>query len=263
MIFGVFVLFNKVFSKQFVVLYTIFLYNKLSVWFVRRNGSVITKLMDKISENVEKIKAQIAPYKPTIIAVTKYFDESLIIKYYQLGFRNFGENRVKDALNKIAKLPEEIKKNSKFHLIGHLQENKVKLAVGNFDLIHSVDSLKLAMAIDKEAKNKGIIQKILLQVNNAREEQKHGFSPEEIKSAFLEIADFKSVKILGLMNMAPVDSSEDELHYLFKNIKQIYDDLQSENKVELNQISMGMSRDFKIALEEGATMIRLGRILFE
>jgi pyridoxal phosphate enzyme (YggS family) len=219
--------------------------------------------MSKISENYEKIKAQIVPYNPIIIAVTKYFDENQIIEYYNLGFRDFGENRVKDALNKIEKLPEEIRKNSRFHLIGHLQINKVKFAVGNFDLIHSVDTVKLAEAIDKEAEKKNIIQKILLQINNAREEQKSGFAPEEIKEAFKAIMQLKSVKICGVMNMAPIDSSEDELHHLFGNIKQIYDDLKSEFNVELNQISMGMSRDFKIALEEGATMIRLGRILFE
>lgn len=219
--------------------------------------------MNKIVENIDKIKAQIVPYKPTIIAVTKYFDEKQIVKYYEVGFRNFGENRVKDAVEKMAKLPVEILKNSKFHLIGHLQSNKVKLAVGKFDLIHSVDSVKLAKLIQDEALKQGIVQKILLQVNNAREEQKTGFLPEEIKEAFSQIMKFQNVKILGIMNMAPIDSTDEELHNLFANIKQIYDDLQFEFGVELEQISMGMSRDFKIALEEGATMIRLGRILFE
>ena len=219
--------------------------------------------MNKIRENFEKIKTQIVPYKPTIIAVTKYFDEQQIIKYYEMGFRNFGENRVKDALDKINKLPEEIIQNSKFHLIGHLQTNKAKLAVGKFDLIHSVDSIKLAKVISEEAERQGIVQKILLQINNAREEQKSGFSPEEIKSAFKEIMAIRSIKICGVMNMAPIDSSDEELHKLFGNIKQINDVLQSEFRVELKQISMGMSRDFRIALEEGATMIRLGRILFE
>ncbi len=219
--------------------------------------------MDKIKTNYERIKAQVVPYNPTIIAVTKYFDEQQIIKYYDLGLRDFGENRVKDALNKIEKLPDEIRANSRFHLIGHLQTNKAKLAVGNFDLIHSVDSVKLAEVIDEEACKKGIVQKILLQINNAREEQKSGFSPEEIRSAFRNISEMKSVKICGVMNMAPIDSSEEELHKLFANIKQIYDDLQTEFRVELRQLSMGMSRDYKIALEEGATMIRLGRILFE
>ncbi len=219
--------------------------------------------MDKVESNFERIKTQIAPYNPTIIAVTKYFDENQIIKYYKLGLRNFGENRVKDALDKMGKLPDEIKKNGKFHLIGHLQTNKAKLAVGNFDLIHSVDSVKLAEIINSEAEKKKIIQKILLQVNNAREEQKFGFLPEEINTAFKEILRLKSVKICGIMNMAPVDASIQELHKLFSNIKQIYDDLQFEFKVELNYLSMGMSRDYIQALEEGATMIRLGRILFE
>lgn len=219
--------------------------------------------MDRVLENFEKIKTQIVPYNPTIVAVTKYFDEKQIIKYYEMGFRNFGENRVKDALEKIGKLPEEIVKNSKFHLIGHLQTNKAKLAVGKFDLIHSVDSVKLAKVISEEAERQGIEQKILLQINNAREEQKSGISPEEIKSAFKEISMMNSIKICGVMNMAPIDSSDEELHKLFGNIKQINDALQSEFGVELKQISMGMSRDFKIALEEGATIIRLGRILFE
>ena len=219
--------------------------------------------MDKIRENVERIKTQIAPYNPTIVAVTKYFDESQILKYYEIGFRDFGENRVKDAVEKIKKLPAEVVENSRFHLIGHLQTNKVKLAVGNFDLIHSVDSLKLAQAISEEAKNKGIVQKILLQINNANEEQKSGFSPEEIKKQFKDILNLQNIKICGVMNMAPIHSDDEILHKLFGNIKQIYDELQSEFGVELNQISMGMSNDFKIALEEGATIIRLGRILFE
>lgn len=219
--------------------------------------------MNKVIENYERIKKQIAPYNPKIVAVTKYFDETQIIKYYELGIRDFGENRVKDALNKIEKLPAEIKENSRFHLIGHLQTNKVKLAVGNFYLIHSVDSVKLAQLISDEAIKKGIIQNILLQVNNAREEQKSGFSPEEILSRFEEIQTLKGIKILGLMNMAPINCSDEELHQLFGNIKQIYDVLQSKYKVELSEISMGMSRDYKIALEEGASIIRLGRILFE
>ncbi len=219
--------------------------------------------MDRVQANVERIKTQIAPYNPTIVAVTKYFDESQILKYYELGFRDFGENRVKDAVEKIKKLPTEVVKNSRFHLIGHLQTNKVKLAVGNFDLIHSVDSLKLAQAISEEAVNKGITQKILLQINNANEEQKSGFSPEEIKKNFKNILNLDGIKICGVMNMAPIHSNEEDLHKLFGNIKQINDELQSEFGVELNQISMGMSNDFKIALEEGATIIRLGRILFE
>lgn len=224
---------------------------------------IFLNLMDKIAENYEKIKTQIAPYKPKIVAVTKYFDESQIIKYYELGMRDFGENRVKDALDKIQKLPETIKQNSRFHFIGHLQSNKAKTVVGKFYLIHSVDSLKLAKIISDEAIKQGIIQNILLQVNNAKEEQKSGFFPEHLKREMPELIKLQGIKILGLMNIAPINISEKELHKLFGNIKQIYDELQSENGVELKEISMGMSKDFHIALQEGATIIRLGRILFE
>ena len=219
--------------------------------------------MEKILENVRRIKEQIVPYNPTIVAVTKYFDESQIVKYYNLGFRDFGENRVKDAVEKIKKLPAEIRKNSRFHLIGHLQTNKVKLAVGNFYLIHSVDSYKLAEAISQEAEKQGIVQKILIQINNANEEQKSGFSYDEIKEQFGNILNLPNIEVIGVMNMAPLNCSEEKLHYYFGNIKQIYDELQSEYGVELKQISMGMSNDYLIALQEGATIIRLGRILFE
>ncbi len=219
--------------------------------------------MDKVFLNYEKIKTEIVPYNPTIVAVTKYFDEKQIIKYYELGIRNFGENRVKDALEKMEKLPDEIINSSRFHFIGHLQTNKAKSAVGKFDLIQSVGSVKLARAINDTAENKGIIQKILIQINNAREAQKSGFYPEEVRDAVKEILEMKSVKICGVMNIAPKDCEEEKLHKLFRNIKQINDDLQSEYGLELNYISMGMSSDYKIALEEGATMIRPGRILFE
>lgn len=218
---------------------------------------------EKAALNIKKIRAQIAPYRPAAVAVTKYFGAGEIIKYYEAGFRDFGENRVKDALEKMEKLPADVLKNSRFHLIGHLQTNKAKLACGNFYLIQSVDSVKLADALNEAAEHKGIIQKILLQINNAKEEQKSGFYPEEIKKACAEIIKMPNLKIEGVMNMAPLNSSDEELHYLFRNIKQINDELQSEFKLELKQISMGMSRDYMIALEEGASMIRLGRILFE
>lgn len=218
--------------------------------------------MNNNFEKIELIKSQVVPYKPHIVAVTKYFDESKIIEYYQAGLRDFGENRVQDALAKMEKLPKEIRDNSRFHLIGHLQTNKVKQAVGNFELIHSVDSIKLAQAISEEAFKKGIVQKVLIQVNNANEESKCGFAPEDIKKSFGEILNLKSIKVEGLMNIAPLIQDENQLRTLFRNIKHLKDELQSEFKVELKEISMGMSNDFRIALEEGATIIRLGRILF-
>ena len=219
--------------------------------------------MSKIKENLERIKTQVAPYNPRIVAVTKYFDETKLIEYYNLGIREFGENRVQDALQKMEKLPEGILEGSKFHLIGHLQSNKVKLAVGKFDLIHSVDSLKLAQRISDEAQRQGIVQKVLIQVNNANEESKFGFDPEEIKTCFNEILKLKHIKVEGLMNIAPLLDDVVLLRELFKKIKHLKDELESEYKVELREISMGMSNDYMMALEEGATIIRLGRILFK
>ena len=218
--------------------------------------------MNKIKENLERIKTQIAPYNSRIVAVTKYFDETKLVEYYNLGIREFGENRVQDALEKMDKLPVEVLKNSKFHLIGHLQSNKVKLAVGKFDLIHSVDSLKLAQRISEEAEKKGIIQKVLIQINNAKEEAKFGFDPDEIKTCFAELIKLKHIEVAGLMNIAPLCEDKEVLRQLFRKIKHLKDELESEYKVELKEISMGMSNDYEVALEEGSTIIRLGRILF-
>lgn len=219
--------------------------------------------MGSLKQNFELIKTQIVPYTPKIVAVTKYFDEKKLIECYKAGFRDFGENRVQDAIEKMDKLPKEILDSSRFHLIGHLQSNKVKVAVGRFDLIHSVDSLKLAQRISDEARIKGIVQKVLIQVNNAQEETKFGFDPKEIKTCFRELLKLESIEIKGLMNIAPLVEDEDLLRNLFRKIRYLKDELESEFKVELEEISMGMSNDFRIALEEGATIIRLGRILFK
>lgn len=218
-------------------------------------------MQNAITERIEFINSTIAPYNPKIVAVTKYSDESLILEYYEAGLRDFGENRVQVALEKINKLPKEVRENSRFHLIGHLQTNKVKDAVGVFHLIHSVDSLKLAKAISKEAEKKGLEQKILLQVNNAHEEQKFGFDTDELLNCMDELLSLPSIKIEGLMNIAPLSQGEDYLRNLFKNIKTLKDKIELDYKVKLKELSMGMSNDYRIAAEEGSTIIRLGRIL--
>ena len=213
--------------------------------------------MEKILENYRHIKSQIAPYNPKIIAVTKYFDESQIIKYYEMGFRDFGENRVKDAIEKIEKLPDEIIQNSKFHLIGHLQTNKIKWAVGFFNLIHSVDSKKLASEISKKASELGVKQKILIQVNNSGEEQKYGIAPSQLEEMIDYISALKNIELLGLMNVAPLTNDEQTLRKLFSEMYKL------KEAYNLKELSMGMSNDYKIALDCGATIVRLGRILFE
>lgn len=217
--------------------------------------------MSTVEYNLSELRKEIVPYKPIIIAVTKYFGADKLIEAYNDGLRDFAENRVQDALEKFGSLPQEIRQNSRFHLIGHLQSNKVKKAVGNFDLIHSIDSLKLACAVSEEALRKGIVQKILLQVNNANEEAKSGFSPDELRAVFSEIIALKGVEVEGLMNIAPI-AAEDELRFLFKGMRDFRDELQDKFSYGLKELSMGMSSDYKIALEYGSTMIRIGRKLF-
>lgn len=218
--------------------------------------------MNTVKENLLKIKEDIAPYTPNIIAVTKYFDESKILEAYDAGLRDFGESRVIEALEKIQKLPKEVRESSRFHLIGHLQTNKVRKAVGNFDYIHSVDSLKLAEDISKEALSKGIVQKVLLQVNNANEEQKFGLSKEELFKNFEKIKSLGGLEVVGLMNMAPFGLSEEKLRELFFDVVNIRDELEKCFNCKLREISMGMSGDYKAASLAGATMVRIGRKLF-
>ena len=176
---------------------------------------------------------------------------------FKVGLNNFGENRVLDAIEKINLLEEEIASNSHYHLIGHLQSNKVNRAVGFFDLIHSVDSYELAGKINDVAKQKGIVQKILIQVNNAHEEQKFGIAPSQLESLINDVSGLENISLEGLMTMAPLTDDTVLIGKLFCEMRQLKD------KYSLKELSMGMSNDYKIALEEGATMIRLGRILFE
>lgn len=217
--------------------------------------------MNTVEYNLSELRKEIAPYKPKIIAVTKYFGADKLIEAYEDGLRDYAENRVQDALDKFGCLPKEIKQNSTFHLIGHLQSNKVKKAVGNFDLIQSVDSLKLAKLISEEALRQGIIQKVLLQVNNANEEAKTGFSVEELRMNFLEIISLKGIKIEGLMNIAPI-TDEVTLDRLFSNMQDLKEELEKEFDYKLSELSMGMSSDYKTAIKYGSTMIRIGRKLF-
>ena len=217
---------------------------------------------NKVKERLLQIRQEIAPSQPRIIAITKYFDENRLIEAYEAGLRDFGENRVQDALEKFSKLPKKIVETSTFHLVGHLQTNKVKKAVGSFDYIHSVDSLKLLEAIDTAAKSKGIIQKILIQVNNANEVQKYGLSIDKVVDLFSKICGYTNCNVVGLMHIAPLEVSEAELSELFGQMRDLKSELEKTFNLELNELSMGMSNDYKIAVQNGSTMLRIGRKLF-
>ena len=215
-----------------------------------------------IEKNLLRIREEIAPFKPNIIAVTKYCDETAIISAYKAGLRDFAESRAVEAIEKINNLPEDIRENSNFHFIGHLQTNKVKKVISYFDFIHSIDSLKLAEMISDEALKMNKIQKIFIQLNNACEEQKFGFSKEVLLNSFDNICKLPAVCVIGLMNIAPLNANENELRTLFNDVKQIQDVLNKKFNCNMTEISMGMSNDYKIAVQCGSTILRIGRKLF-
>lgn len=213
-----------------------------------------------ISENLKNIQTYTSGAR--IIAVTKYVTVDKVVEAYTAGVRDFGENKVQDAEVKKAGLPEEIEKNSIWHFLGHLQTNKVKKVVGVFDYIHSVDSLKLAKAISECAASKKLIQKAFIQVNIAKEESKSGFFPEEVEESFSEISRLNSINIVGLMTIAPFTSDFEKQRMVFRELRELRNYLQEKFNAQLVELSMGMSNDYKIAVEEGATMVRIGQALF-
>ena len=219
--------------------------------------------VDSVGENLLRVKKTIVPYTPNIIAVTKYYGLEAITDAYGAGLRDFGESRANDAIQKIENLPDEIRKNSKFHFIGHLQTNKVDRVVKHFDYIQSVDSMKVASAISESAGRINKVQKILLQINISGEVQKFGFSERELYDNFEELLKLPNLKIDGFMCMAPLGASEEELDKVFKKAGQIKSELNKKYSLDLKELSMGMSDDYERAVADGATMIRLGRILFK
>lgn len=215
-----------------------------------------------VKANLHKIKQSIAPYNVNIIAVTKYFGLRAMQAAYEAGIRDFAESRALEAISKKEGLPEEVRENSTFHFIGHLQSNKAEKVVNHFDVIHSVDSMKIAGAISKAACRLNKIERIFLQINNSGEEQKSGYTKEQLRSEFKEILELKGLEVVGLMSMAPLEATDIELQRLFRDVREFRDELEAEFGVKLPELSMGMSNDYEIAVREGATVIRVGRKLF-
>ena len=209
-----------------------------------------TLLKELLKDNINSIMKNIGNSK--LIAVSKTKPIEMIMEAYEAGIRDFGENKVQELISKIELLPDDIN----WHMIGHLQTNKVKDIIDKVYLIHSVDSVKLAKVIDKEAKKKNIIVNILLEINIANEESKYGFNIEEIDKAIMEINNLSNVKILGFMCVAPnTDNPSDNRKY-FKLMRELG------NKYNYEILSMGMSNDYKIAIAEGSTYVRIGTKIF-
>ena len=216
-----------------------------------------------VNNNLHEIQTNIAHSKVKIVAVTKYYGLSAILAGSEAGIRDFGESRAVDAIAKLEKLPENVRQNSTFHFIGHLQSNKAEKVVKHFDVIESIDSLKIARAVSKAACELNKREKVLLQVNNAGEEQKSGYSKDVLSAEIQEIISLPGLDVRGLMNIAPIDADEAKLAELFKDIREFRDELERSFNITLPELSMGMSNDYKIALREGATIIRIGRKLFK
>lgn len=196
----------------------------------------------------------------TLIAVSKTKPIEMLQEIYDENVRDFGENKVQELCGKIEKMPKDIQ----WHMIGHLQRNKVKYIAGQVALIHSVDSYRLAEEINIQAKKKNIIVPILVEVNIAHEDSKFGISEEDAVQLVEEIAELENVRIKGLMTIAPyVENAEDNRLY-FRKIKDLSVDIAAKNidNVSMEILSMGMTGDYEVAIEEGATMVRVGTGIF-
>jgi hypothetical protein len=222
-----------------------------------------------IRENLRQVEANIQSAcrragrsrdEVSLIAVSKTNPAARVREAYLLGQREFGENRVKELLEKEAQLPQDIR----WHLIGHLQTNKVRAVIDKTVLIHSIDSLKLADTIDFEARKKQILVNGLLEINVAEESSKYGFYIEEISKILNRLHQYKNLKIRGLMTVAPIVSDPEQNRGVFRRLKELSIDINCKyaDNMAMSILSMGMTGDYCVAIEEGATLIRIGTGIF-
>jgi len=215
-----------------------------------------------IAENLRRINSQI-PEDVKLVAVSKTYPYDIVLQAYDAGHRRFGENRVQELLEKQMQLPSDVE----WHLIGHLQKNKVKYIVPFVALIHAVDSLELLETIQKEAVKVNRVIPCLIQIHIASEETKFGFSYAEAKSLFESgvLGSLNRVSVKGLMGMATFTDNQSQVRAEFRQLASFFRQVQSgpmKNSPDFNELSMGMSGDYPIAIEEGATIIRVGSAIF-
>lgn len=222
---------------------------------IRENMEAVNKRIEKACLTAGRNREAV-----TLIAVSKTKPVELLREAYDAGARDFGENKVQELQDKIPQLPGDIR----WHMIGHLQRNKVKYIVDKVYMIHSVDSLRLAEEISREAVKKEVTVKILLEVNVAEEESKFGTTTEEAASLAEQVAVLPGIQIMGLMTIAPYTENPEENRKYFKKLKQLSVDIEEKNidNVSMNVLSMGMTGDFEAAVEEGATYVRVGTGIF-
>ena len=217
----------------------------------------LNEVREKMQSAIERASRN--PEDVTLIAVTKTYGVDVINEAIDCGVTDIGENRVQEIMEKYDSV-----KPVRWHLIGHLQKNKVKYIIDKVELIHSVDSFELAKEIDKHAKKHDKIQKILLEVNVSGEESKFGIRPEDCRELCLEIAKLENVKIEGLMTIAPFVDDEKVLEGVFSGLKKLSEEIKVAQipYVDMNRLSMGMTNDFPLAIQNGATMVRVGTGIF-
>ena len=222
---------------------------------LKENLSVVEENIKKACEKAGRDRNEV-----TLIAVSKTKPVEMLKEVYDRGIRNFGENKVQEMCEKMDVLPEDIK----WHMIGHLQRNKVKYIAGRTELIHSVDTYRLAEEINIQAKKKNIIIPILVEVNIAGEESKFGTSAEDAMLLVEDISKLENVRIKGLMTIAPYVEDAEENRPYFRKIKQLAVDIANKNidNVSMEILSMGMTGDYMVAIEEGSTMVRVGTGIF-
>ena len=218
--------------------------------------------LKEVQENILKAceKSGRNPEDVTLIAVSKTKPVPMLQEIYDENIRDFGENKVQELVEKYDELPQDIK----WHMIGHLQRNKVKYIVDKVCLIHSVDSVRLAETIDKEAEKHGVIANILIEVNVAKEESKFGLMPEEVPEFVEKIAGFPHIRVKGLMTIAPFVENPEENRPIFAHLRKLSVDIAKKNidNITMSILSMGMTNDYQVAIEEGATMVRVGTGIF-
>lgn len=222
---------------------------------LKENLANVEKNIEQACKNAGRSRAEV-----TLIAVSKTKPVEMLQEIYDENIRDFGENKVQELCSKMEQLPSDIR----WHMIGHLQRNKVKYIVGKVELIHSVDTYRLAEEINIQAKKQNVIVPILVEVNIAHEESKFGISAEDAILLVEEISKLENIRIKGLMTIAPyVENPEDNRLY-FRKIKQLSVDITNKNidNVFMEILSMGMTGDYMVAIEEGATMVRVGTGIF-
>ncbi len=223
--------------------------------------------MASVAENVENVREQIAQAVAKagrtagdieLVAITKTHPAEKVREAIEAGQTLFGESRVQEARAKIPELPSNVR----WHFVGHLQKNKIRHALPLFELFHSVDSLALAQEMNRIAADEGMHPRVLLEVNVAGEGSKFGFAPERLRAEIESLLALQRLSILGLMTIPPLADKAEPSRRYFVQLRELRDRLQMEFHVDLPQLSMGMTQDFPIAVEEGATLVRVGTAIF-